>query len=284
MNVYTKSRAQLITLSFALLSLAAPTWSKPAGSVENWQSGHSQDMAMVIGLTKDSPPALKQQWEKITQKFAKAIDDKQEAAASVRMIREIIPTFSWHGYGHRTFFHWGFNTFPRTFDDYKRDVSGMNALVACMEEALEAEPEEKRDELKRQVWDRLRNIQSARNRSMMRSIPAPDRDTKNGIAAILYDVHLLGDYIDGTEETCKALYPLGKIQGDIINAINRIRVNDDTVKEALIKDLKKVSIDSSKYESKEAAAKKAGQLLNLLIMHFPAVVRQSPSYKTLMGC
>lgn len=279
-----KNSVQIILPTLVLLILAVPAWSKVAGSVEKWQPGHSQDMAMVIGLTNDSPLALKQQWEEITKKIAKAIDDKQEAAACERMIREILPAFSWHGYGHRTFFHWGFNTFPRTFDDFKREVSGENALVICMIEGLEAEPEEKRDELERQVWDKLRNIQSARNRSMMRAIPAPDRDTRNGIAAILYDVHLLGDYIDGTEETCKALYPLGKIQGDIINAINRIRVNDDTVKKALIKDIKKVSIDSSKYESKEAAAKKAGQLLNLLIMHFPEVVKQSPSHKTLMGC
>ena len=283
MNVHMNSNTQHLFLSLALLTLAAPAWPKVAGSVEKWQPGHSLDMAMAIGLTNDSAPILKQQWEEITKKFARAIDDKQEAAACERMIQEILPAFSWHGYGHRIFFHWGFNTFPRTFDDYKKEVSDKNALVACLVEALETEPEEKRDELKRQVWDRLRNIQSARNRSMMRAIPAPDRDTRNGIATILYDVHLLGDYIDGTEETCKALYPLGKIQGDIINAVNRIRVNDDTVKKKLIKDLKRLSSSNTMYMSKDAVAKRAEQLLNILIEHFPEVVRQSPSYKKLMG-
>lgn len=282
-----KKIIQLLSLGLAFLTLGAPSWAKIAGSVERWQPGHSQDMALVIGLTADSPPALKQRWEDITKVFAKNIDNRLEASACQAMIKMTLPKFSWHGYGHRIFFHWGFNTLPRSMDSFKKDVSAgssncENALTICLEEALQAEPEDKRAELEKHIWDRLRIIQASRNRRMMSAIPASDRDTKNSIAAILYDVHLLGDYIDGTEETCKALYPLCNIQGDIINAVNRMRVKDNAAKKVLVEELKKVSTSGSAYMSKDAAAQKAEQLLKVLIAHFPEVVRQSPSYKKLM--
>lgn len=272
-----------LSLAVAPLTLGSLAYAKSAGSVEMWQQGHSQDMAMVVGLTKDSPQALKLRWEEITNKFAQCIDNKLDAAACLGMVRQIIPAFSWHGYGHRVFFHWGFNSFPQDMGGYKKDVSQENAMVICIEEALLKEPEETREKLRKQVWNRLRGIQSSRNRSMMNVIPAADRDTKGSIAAILYDVHLLGDYIEGEEKTCKALYPLSNIKGDIINAVNRMRVKDDTAKKRLVKALNGVAISGSAYMSKDAAAQKAEQLLNILIANFPDVVRQSPSYESLMG-
>lgn len=270
------------------LNAISPVYAKGRGSVKSWQPGHSLDMAQVMGVTQDSPIVVKQRWEKITAVFADCIDDRSEAAACNRMIKQMLPAFNSHNYGHRIFFHWGFNSFPPTVADFKKDVSNgksncENALVCCIEEALQAEPEEKRNQLRKQVWDRLRFSQSMRNNHMMRAIPAADRDTKNAIAAILYDVHLLGDYIVGTEETSKALYPLFGIQRDIVRAVNRIRVKDDTAKKNLVKSLNAIKITGNAYLPKAVAEKQAQQLLQVLIDQFPEVIKQSPSYKSLMG-
>lgn len=277
-------------LFLALLGLitSPSVYAKSRGSVVYWQQGHSQDMAQVMGVTQDSPLVVKQRWEKITAVFAECIDDRSDAAACNRMITQMLPAFNWHDYGHRIFFHWGFNSFPPTVADFKKDVSNgksncENALVCCIEEALQAEPEEKRNQLRKQVWDRLRFSQSMRNNHMMRAIPAADRDTKNAIAAILYDVHLLGDYIVGTEETSKALYPIFGLQRDIVRAVNRIRVKDDTAKKNLVKSLNAIKINGDAYMPKAVAEKQAQQLLQVLITQFPEVIRQSPSYKSLMG-
>lgn len=94
--------------------------------------------------------------------------------------------FTWHKYGHRVFFHWGFNSNPRSCE----------ILQQLVDERKWTKPTEQL------FWDKVINEQARRNKKSMEEVSntlgfdlgGAQRAYANAFASIITDIHLLGDY------------------------------------------------------------------------------------------
>lgn len=245
--------------------LIAPLLAKPGGSVEQWQAGHNVDMAEVIGISRQSSPAVRKKWHIITKKFADMIDSLSDASALKMRIQRHAPAFNWSTYSHRIFFHWGFNTLPYA-------PNSATALGKRINLALDQLPPEKRAAAQRAIWEEIREAQRLRNQQMIAAIPIPDRQARSAVASILYNVHLLGDYINGAEGPTTALYPLDFVVNDIINAVNKLRCNDAAAKKTLVNKLRAAK-----------RSRNALKVLDTLKAELPGVISKSPYKKYLLS-
>jgi hypothetical protein len=132
--------------------------------------------------------------------------------------------FKWGLYTHRIFFHWGFNGDPRKSP----------ALKECIDNCVQEE------RIREQMWKIVLDEQGRRNKRMMSEVDRSTtyigadgrqkgfakREVHNGIAALAYDVHIIGDYIEGKDVPMKALVSLQGTQNDIIKAMQNITEND----------------------------------------------------------
>ena len=80
---------------------------------------HEQDMLAVFGIGAQDK-ALAKRLHPTIEVFRKHIDhDYRDFYRGLRLI--MLPhKFSWGSYGHRIFFHWGFNTDPRKSESLQR--------------------------------------------------------------------------------------------------------------------------------------------------------------------
>lgn len=94
--------------------------------------------------------------------------------------------FTWHKYGHRVFFHWGFNANPQS-------SKILNELVT----------ERKWNKaVEQSFWKKVIDEQARRNRESMAAVAntlnfqtaGTQRAYSNAFASIITDIHLLGDY------------------------------------------------------------------------------------------
>lgn len=175
-------------------------------------NGHSGDIAKVLGIDlKDSEN--NKRIETLTKVFADSIDGQAEANKLNREIKEIAPKFNWGVYSHRLFFHWGFNKNPQD-------------SIPLSEKINEATNDPYKQKM---IWELIIKYQSERNRRMKSAVyklGAMTRDENDGIATLIYDIHLLGDYIEGTESTSKALLDINSIIGDLNNAFAKLNCSD----------------------------------------------------------
>lgn len=194
----------LIMFHFTLLE------AKTAGDL--FGNGHSGDIAKVLGINLEDRENNRK-IEKLVKVFADSIDGIGDANELNRKIKDITPNFNWGGYGHRLFFHWGFNKNPQDSIPLSEKVN----------EATE-------DPYKRKmIWELIIKYQSERNRKMksvVYQLGAMTKDENDGISTLIYDIHLLGDYIEGTETTSKALLNINSIIGDLNNAFVKLNCSN----------------------------------------------------------
>lgn len=94
--------------------------------------------------------------------------------------------FTWHKYGHRTFFHWGFNSNPKNSKILQELVRERNWSP----------------NVEKSFWDKVIAEQARRNRQTMESVGETlnfgtsgiERAYANAFASIITDIHILGDY------------------------------------------------------------------------------------------
>ena len=122
--------------------------------------------------------------------------------------------FTWGSYGHRLLFHWGFNTNPKNFAPLVRQVR------SCLKNHPDAKNQE------REFFSYLTtSIQARRNRKLINAVTSltgipTARGYANAVATIIYDVHLLGDYM--TVNT-SALPKIDEIENDIVqNGLSKL--------------------------------------------------------------
>ncbi len=105
--------------------------------------------------------------------------------------------FTWHRYGHRVFFHWGFNANPRSCDILQQLVAERNWSKQVQDS----------------FWDKVIKEQARRNRESMVAtgtvlgfeIAGTQRAYANAFASIITDIHLLGDYSTTNIATLQSL-------------------------------------------------------------------------------
>lgn len=232
---------------------------------------HKADMLRVIGISSDEPQEVRGKWNRIADEFAREIDS--DYSPLLRSVQSIAPAFTWGRYSHRIFFHWGFNDLPGSYEEYA-DASSRSALVERIEIALEELPEQKRTTCSSRIWSVIKTEQARRNRRMMDCIPSPDRLTRNAIASILYDTHLLGDYVEGDYTTKRALYPLNSVIKDIRQTLKRLRdenrCRNNTLVEAALSELHTLSHRNKSCIDHIAAE----EILQFLAKYMPHIIRQ----------
>jgi len=212
----------MMRFAIALLAIASAfisSYGKSAGGITG--NGHSGDMARVLGVDLSDSDA-KARMAKMATGFAKYIDCNADEL--YRRIREVEPAFSWGIEGHRIFFHWGLHGNPRNSDALAEKVRNATG-----------------DDLSRSenIWKIIVAEQSVRNKGMFAQVaaaydnvkgdgrPAPFRhDDISSIAALVYDTHILGDYICGTEKTQRTLIDLASVKLDLLNAVRSITSGD----------------------------------------------------------
>lgn len=94
--------------------------------------------------------------------------------------------FTWHKYGHRVFFHWGFNSNPRSCGILQELVSERNWSK----------------DVKTSFWNKVITEQARRNKESMSKVgetlgfelAGAQRAYANAFASIITDIHILGDY------------------------------------------------------------------------------------------
>ena len=239
---------------------------KSAGSVSG--DGHSGDMVKVLGIDLSDHDA-KDRAIKLTSGFAKFIDDDYEIL--LHKIREIAPTFSSRGYRHRLFFHWGLSGNPR-------DIS---VLSDCVKEAALGNTD-----LEDKIWGLILDEQARRNREMFSVVsdayfnvkgdgrPAPFRhDDIRGIASIVYDTHIIGDYIVGTEKTQMALISLDSVKNDVIRSVRGIAIRDTDFRENKLLNKFRKDIQGVIAGSREEQAIK---ILQIMKDQIPVILEKCP--------
>ena len=177
---------------------------------------HMQDWNKVFGVTdKTSRDNIQPLW-----RTAQEVIDRYEEDYD-----ELKENFTWfkleRTYSHRLLFHWGFNTDPKRYPQLVRQVR------LRLKEENHPDP----DKEERKFFSYLvNNIQARRNRKLINAVTSVTgiptaRGYANAVATILYDVHLLGDYV--TTNT-SALPKIDDIERDLTdNGFSRLIAGGD---------------------------------------------------------
>lgn len=232
---------------------------------------HSGDIIRVLGLDLKMEPQ-KVLAEKITNALEETIDGgigkpNNDVSKLLREIQNVVPTFKTSPYGHRLFFHWGFNGDPKKSE----------AIIRCLERCNATSAEESK------VWDLILAEQIKRNRKLLDSVQHAltektglvrpiSHDQLNAIVSIGYDVHLLGDFIEGVPDTQSALLPLDSIVADLVSASQKIKGKDDKVRNSIKKGLN----DAKKAGS---SAQQAEKMLEVLEKNMPKLLKSSSTVR-----
>ena len=116
---------------------------------------------------------------------------------------------------HRLLFHWGFNSRPWS-DDLEKKISKYGwysdaETVAHFKQAFVTE-QARRNRQANNATEQLFGLSSSGKESTW----------ANGIIAIMYDVHLLGDWLLDDNRDFDGVKPPSMVAGDIVNALRRI--------------------------------------------------------------
>jgi hypothetical protein len=252
-------------ITVMLLSLTLSAYAKDGGAVTG--KGHSGDITRVLGIDLSRAGSYSK-IEKLTSIFAEQIDSIADASNLLRQIQTVAPKFSWSKYTHRLFFHWGFNQDPRNSTKLNEQI------LAATEKPAEQEI----------IWRIILQEQGRRNSKMKDGVSknlSSDGKAKasltrkeiNAIAAICYDTHILGDYIEGSEFAVQALVSLQWLLGDIINASRDLECSDYKILNDFKKHLNKA------YHSSSDDTTRARAILECMIKDVPQIIKKSPRVK-----
>jgi len=216
--------------------------------------GHRKDYEAIIGISALNPEGQKH-LDSMAKGFAEAIDSVDAFYRNSIKSDPNFQNFTYGLYSHRLLFHWGFNGDPR------KHAPLVERVKACRwTEKVESE-----------FYDTLLKEQSRRNDAMMDSardnLGLYERSRKNAIAALIYDVHLLGDLVEQNGPyTGKAVQDLAGITADL----------QKTIKDRLFRD-RRTGVDLAKklgLLSKPGASdkEKAQLLLDTLKAELPPLI------------
>lgn len=252
----------MLTLAFSVLE------AKPAGELSG--DGHNGDIAKVLGVGLGDTQ-VRAKIEAITSGFAQKIDGKEDASELLRRIREIAPSFTWSKYTHRLFFHWGFNRNPRNSSALRNQIELATEDVGVREK----------------IWTLIENEQGKRNREMFNiirnnlkasgGVTELTRSEVNAIASIVYDTHIIGDYIEGKEIPSQALFRLPDLLADIIHATRNLGCTD--VK--LLNNFKKNINDAQAKGADDKA--RARLILDIMIAEIPLMIKKTDRVQKALG-
>jgi len=237
---------------------------------------HVTDMQRVFGVDASYVNLTNMFWE-ITR-YA----DRREPGLTGKL-QAIAPKFSEGRYSHRIYFHWGF------FGEPKHSPALVKQIDEATKGMLPADAKRTQDAM----YKLLRHVSGKRMSVVSGTVKAcctdPNdrskalkRQEQNALAALAYDVHLIGDYIKGTEKTKEANVPLKIIYQDIENALNRIRREDYqefTGKDELNACLAKLRLEAG--VQPETAAGDA--MLLTLSQYVPVILRKTGRVKRTLG-
>ena len=254
-----------IFLLFLIVAMSSVVFGKSSGTLSG--HGHSGDITRTLGLNVSNSLQRKLA-ENITKTFAKYIDSQDDASALNRRIKQIVPGFSLGSYTHRLYFHWGFNGDPRRSVALKHRIK---------------ESEASSDQVA-MIWDIIIEVQAQRNKGMMDAIKnaIQEKNKKpcelthyeiNALASIVYDVHILGDYVKGTASAQLALQSFDAVVGDLIRASRKLGSNDYKSLNSL-----KNEINSAKFSG--SPSQSAERMLRVLAKYIPLLINSSPRLKS----
>ena len=236
-----------------------------------FDQGHAGDMCRVLGLDLADSRVLAKAYilNDMKDGFPFYIDNRASADEFGRRIQTIAPNFTRGNYSHRLYFHWGFNVNPRS----------CAALRERIDLATDSDP------VKDQIWRLVRVEQACRDKNMEDAVEraaAASPNTRcemrseevNRIAAILYDTHILGDYIEhkGTD-TEKPLLDLDLLEADVIESIQRIaRVNMDAFSHGGSSPEIRAFINQMRACRSPSTKQRAEDMLNVMERHIPFIL------------
>ncbi len=159
--------------------------------------------------------------------------------------------FTWRKYGHRVFFHWGFNSNPKS----------SKVLQSLIDERKWTKQQEE------SFWNKIIKEQARRNRQSMGTVAnilgfqlsGVQRGYANAFASIITDIHILGDYSTTNTST---LQDVDLVIADIKKALFESLKGEDAAKRInkLLDDTKSIT------DSKE----RASTTLVILQKHLPS--------------
>lgn len=231
---------------------------KSAGSGDT--HGHSADTVLGVELDDDRN---RMRMQALPREFARSIDGLSDAAALNRRLKELAPAFSQGTYSHRLFFHGWFNGDPGQAEALQRQIEASTA---------DEEP-------RHRLWDAVKRSQGERNRRIAAAVEALGSCSKresHAIAALLYDTHLLGDYIQGTEQTSDAMASLLSVKRDIARATGNVGKSHAVLQAAFEKALT-AAYASALYRSGKAEAR-----LDCMKRHIPRILAFYPHLSTVV--
>ena len=253
-------KAYSLSFLISLLCMIPNLESKPAGTLTG--KGHNGDITRILGLDVKNDKQ-RQLAQEVTDAFAQFIDSQDDANKLNNQIKVIAPAFSWGLYTHRIFFHWGFNGDPHRSKALNEKIHESNATANDVD----------------RIWRLVLDIQAERNRGMMKAIRmaiakkngtcALTQDELNAVASLIYDIHILGDYVEGVPMALNALQDLDALTGDIITATRKLGSKD-------YKSLNAIRVELNKAKASGIPSQKAEKMLDVLETYIPQLIKASP--------
>lgn len=192
---------------------------------------HSDDARAVLGISAKNPES-ESRLAATLRLVSNAVDGEGEFRDFYhdKVLEDPrFPRFSIGPYTHRIFFHWGFNRDPKHSDPISRRVEACHWDISTTDA----------------FWNAIKEEQGHRNTMMRDSVGQTlgffDRRHQRAFASIIYDTHILGDYIQqegGYSD--KPLMNLDDLIADLHQALySDLRGGDDAI--SLNKELKAIS-------------------------------------------
>lgn len=137
---------------------------------------------------------------------------------------------------HRLLFHWGFNARPWT-DELEKKIS----KYAWYSDSKTVERFKQAFIIEQARRNRQANEWTERTFGFISS--GKESSWANGMIALMYDVHLLGDWEPDDNSDFDGVTPPSKIAADIVNALRRIDTPQSRQIEKMLSDIIKTSDD-----------------------------------------
>jgi hypothetical protein len=164
---------------------------------------HIEDWNRAFGISDaTSEKAIEPLWDIMQKLIDRTKNMNEEKGSDYKRVKDSFDWFNWGSYGHRLFFHWGFNADLRQYAPLRVQLEKCLNDYAKTQIEEGKHPAEIKEECKKQkeaFYKLLFKIQGERNRLLINKLVAvtqipTSRGYANAVASILYDVHLLGDY------------------------------------------------------------------------------------------
>lgn len=238
-------------------------------------SEHVADMHAVFGVSTKQE-TLNDLFFAITRKIDNRGNDNLNAQLKALSNNK----FSESKFGHRIYFHWGFNGKPEDSPALVRQINlatTNDAVRAAMFDLVRKVHRRRREEI-------LLQVQIAANTLHDKSKPLKRREM-NVIAALAYDVHVLGDYVVGTDDTIQAIMSLDKIYLDIRRAFYQLVKNDEEFRDHPDRQMAlKNFLRKMKRAAKMGSQKDAGEkMLELMKKNVPGLLLMTGRTRRALG-